>query len=303
MNKHFELEGRYRLVVRRPDGEVRLDTGWFHNLILDQGLEALGTMSSGHFNRGLVGSGSTAPAAGQTTLAAKVAHDSGEGVPGYPKDGVDLVNNFAYVQYLYRFLNGAAAGNLSEVGVGWNTTSLFSRALILDQSNNPTSITVLPDETLDLVYEIRLYPKTTDTVGSITLAGTTHTTTTRPAVFSSQWAGGFRNRPGFAFSDGVGSAVAFTDPGNVGLGVITADPGGSYLGTSTSISVAPYVNGSRKATITVTAGLNAWNNVIHHIRFAFTAGYYKTNFNPPINKTSSQILKFTYEISWARKAI
>ena len=69
------LEGLYRLVVRdaRTD-EVRRDTGWFKNLILDSGLNRLGTGTAVGYMQ--IGTGSTAPNVADVALATWAASTS-----------------------------------------------------------------------------------------------------------------------------------------------------------------------------------------------------------------------------------
>ena len=75
MNLHTSLQGEYRLVINRQDGSQQ-DTGWFPNLILNQGLDRLGLGTNPYYSiirYAHVGSGTTAPAATQTGLVTFVA--------------------------------------------------------------------------------------------------------------------------------------------------------------------------------------------------------------------------------------
>src|SRR5690606_16576837 len=74
--------------------------------------------------------------------------------------------------YVFRFSAGTLNGTYSEVAVGWNDSSAFSRALIQTSGGSPTTISVASDEYLDVVYEIRLIHDLDDTIfGSITIGG------------------------------------------------------------------------------------------------------------------------------------
>ena len=152
----------------------------FDNLILDAGLNRLGT--GGVANCCQVGTGTSAPAVTDTTLQAylvgtsTIQADSAQSYVAGPPAYVTMSRTF-------RFGTGVAAGNLTEVGVGWATASgsLFSRARIVDGGGSPTTISVLSDETLDVVYTLRAYVPA-DATGSVTLAGTSYGYTMR-------WAG------------------------------------------------------------------------------------------------------------------
>src|SRR5690606_8691254 len=59
---------------------------------------------------------------------------------------------------------GAVVGNVAEIalcrgttGTPNNSTPIFNRARVVDEMGNPTTITVLSDEFLEVIYEITLY--------------------------------------------------------------------------------------------------------------------------------------------------
>ncbi|WP_251258216.1 hypothetical protein, partial [Enterobacter hormaechei] len=138
------------------------------------GLDLLGTTDDTYvYTFCRVGSGNTAPAVTDTVLVSQVASSSTQQAIN---NGVDRSGAFyAWVRRTTRFTTGTAAGTLAEVGVSPTTSGpLFSRALILDSGGNPTTITVLPDETLDVTYELRLYPTLTDATGTVDIAGVTY---------------------------------------------------------------------------------------------------------------------------------
>lgn len=66
---------------------------------------------------------------------------------------------YMWLRSTYRFGEGVAAGNISEIGLGWANANLWNRALVKDSNGNPTTITVLADEYLDVITEIRVYPQ------------------------------------------------------------------------------------------------------------------------------------------------
>jgi hypothetical protein len=114
----------------------RVVADWFPNLILDQGLNQLGGIgaTSQTLQAAQVGTGTTDPAESQTALASylvgtSTATSTTSGTSGSPY-------YYTFIRRTYRFSQGAAAGNLTEVGVGTQaaTGGLFSRALILDGS-------------------------------------------------------------------------------------------------------------------------------------------------------------------------
>lgn len=303
---NFEFEGWIRCVVRRPDGSVRTDTGWFHNLILNQGLNRLGLGAP--VNRMKVGSGSSTPSAGQTALDVTLATSYFQPTVGNPNEaGSNIAGGYAWRRQTYRFAPGGSpvTGNISEVAAAWDAADneIFSRALILDGSGNPTTITVLSDETLDVSYELRIYWPIGDSTATLVLDGVTTTFTIRPSDvggWHNAWPPGF-NPQGFAAPTGSSAAIAF-GPG--ALGAMDVGPGGTYLSpTSAAIAVGAYVNNSYQRTFRVTWGLANGTTDFHNIRFDINCGYMKASASPPIPKTGSKQLVLDIQITWARKTI
>lgn len=297
------MSGRYKLAaVNAETGEVREETPWFDNLITDAGLERIG--GNGVDTYCMVGSGSTAPTVADTTLATWVAATSGVQVAS------DVVATAApwYVarRKVYRFAVGVAAGNLTEVGIGWSTTAVFSRTLIKDGGGNPTTLTVLPSEFLDVTYEFRLYCPEADTPLSVTLAGTTHTGVIRASRASdpSSWS------PSYVLALGMGAtngSSALTGYSGATLGAQTGAPTGATASTTGgTASVAAYVAGSKKRAITCTLGLNDLNlagGLNAGVFSPLRAGVFQMSFSPPIPKTTSQTLSLTFELAWDRRSV
>ena len=127
------LTGRFLLeAVNADTGEKRF-LAEFDNLITNGGLNKLGNGAIGNpvISHVQVGFGSTLPAETNSSLANFLvgtdrgfSHSSSYGpAPTYHTEKT----------FSWQFDQGVAAGNLSEIGVGWAADgSLFSRALILD---------------------------------------------------------------------------------------------------------------------------------------------------------------------------
>lgn len=174
VNQFAGVEGHFTLFINREDGS-RDQVADFKNLILDVGLDA--AMTAGSLDAQMlacrVGGGSTPPAVTQTTLVNHIGSTTGQ----YQARAFSFSSPVATRTTYFRFGAGAAAGNLSEVGVAPAASgNMWSRALILDTLGQPTTITVLPTETLDVVYTLRLTLSTAAVPGSFVISGTTHTT-------------------------------------------------------------------------------------------------------------------------------
>lgn len=147
-----QLAGRFRLEI---SGGKRgyIDHGWQDNLILDSGITRLLGTDGDVLTHVSVGSGTTAPAVGQTNLIARIKTTNRN---RNVTNGYNQEQGYGWTKVEVQFNQGEAAGNIGELGIGWNTAgSLFSRALVLDTQNNPTVITVLADEYLIVTYELR----------------------------------------------------------------------------------------------------------------------------------------------------
>lgn len=293
MQHETQCAGWFKIEATRPDGTRRVLADWFPNLILNGGLDRMGA-NADYLNWCQVGSGSTAPVATQTALVNRIA---GTNTHQNNANGAQAsAPYYGWLRRTYRFAQGVAAGNLSEVGVGWATSgSLFSRALILDGGGSPTTITVLSDEVLDVTYELRRYPGTVDLTGTVVLDGVTHNWVSRASgvTIAAQWGG--------ADVMALDNASAY----NGDIGAVTASAPSGTTGLLTATPLA-YSSGSYTRATTVSAGLNDGNlsGGIRSIllqRNAGGVGRYQIQFDPAIPKGNTKVLSLTIQHSWARR--
>lgn len=289
------LAGRFRLIVRDGDTmEVTKDTGWFNNLILDQGLNLYGSNPNGHISQFCqVGTSNVAPNVTQTALVARVAgtSDMQESIAG--NSGV--APYYGWVRSRYRFAVGAAAGNLSEVGVSGQTNAeLFSRALIVDGGGSPTTITVLPTEVLDVWYELRMYPDPVDKIFQLQVGPTLHDCVLRPANI-----GSFQmpatNAGSFARGFYAGGQLSCYSGA---IGAITSSPSG-FMFNAHSSAVQPYSSNSYRRAIQYTYGLSSTGNIRSVATGQWPAAF-QCEFTPVIPKTNTNTLTLTFRVGWNR---
>ena len=292
MQHETQCAGWFKIEAIRPDGTRRVLADWFPNLILNGGLDRMGE-NGDYLNWCQVGSGSTAPIAAQTALVNRIA---GTNTHQASVAGAQAsAPYYGWYRRTDRFAAGVAAGNLSEVGVGWATSgSLFSRALILDGGGNPTTITVLSDEVLDVTYELRRYPGTVDLTGTVVLDGVTHNWVSRAAgvTDSRYWAGTSEMALDWprAYNGDIGAVTALTPSGTSG---------------TLSATLLAYSSGSYTRATTVSAGLND-SNLSGGIRSILISSYsgvgsYQIQFDPAIPKDNTKVLSLTIQHSWARR--
>jgi hypothetical protein len=310
MNSEIGLHGEYNLVIKRGDGTTE-ETGWFKNLILDQGLDRIGQAGpySACINYCHIGTGTTTPATTQVGLSAFTA--------AVINSAATVVNagspTFSSAHTVpYAFALGAVVGNMTEIGVGWANAGnvLFSRALITDANSNPTTLTVTAIDQLTVYYKITLTPSTTIGTGTVTLAGT-------PYNYTATWA-----YMGSIFSDtGLLISSDFYSAYNASYNYYAAPASTTTLGANTTGlvgetgyyygmgmpngSTAAYTNGTyyRDTVYTLPIGLGNLAGGLGGVRPQLGSGSScspKFVFSPAIPKDNTKTLSLTFRTSWAR---
>lgn len=294
------LQGFYKLEAVRPDGQRRVLADWFPNLILNNGLNILGT--TGPINRAVVGTGSSAPAVTQTQLDSITASsiNSATNLISFLSGSFTtgpVENHFGWINWVFRFSTGLATGNLTEVGVGNGDFSLFSRALILDTNGNPTTITVLSDESLDVSYQLRVFANLNDVNANIVINGVTYATVLRPSNFPMGWA-----NAGYSSLGAAGSFSSTTPAyGSGALGGVGEVPGGNFIANGTFATIGSYVNNSYNRDIRYTWGIGGADLDFFNIDLPHGFGRHKVSFNPGIPKRNTNILTLDMRLSWTRR--
>lgn len=309
------MEGWFRLFTTR-DGEVNQDTGWFKNLITDQGLDWFGVVppnSNVSFSQQLiathcgVGTGNTPPSFSDTQLTNFLAmHPPGAGqnVEGYTSTTY-VAGPPAYwvCTKTYAFAIGAVVGNVSEVGVGNCATGntqpqLFNHALILDGGGNPTTIPVTATDALTVVYEFRQYLDLTDNTYSMTIGANTYGGTYRRSQVNSFGYGQLLQNIGYDINGRFCSLTAT----NGTIGTVLQQPTGSQA-SNDGIAKAAYIPGTHFWTFTSswsTASANFATGISALFSGNDATGSYQFQVSPPIMKTNNQTLSINWNVSWAR---
>src|SRR5690606_19535929 len=184
------------------------------------------------------------------------------------------------------------------------SSPLISRALVLDGIGNPTTITVLSDEILDVSYQFRTYPYLADEATEITITGSgTHDVVIRPSNIGSF---GFSSSAQ-GFRGGSATGVAVWGSAST-LGPITGSPSGTGSTAATAANLA-YGSGDSYRDFQVTWSVSQGNVTggIGALRVAYGATAFDGNlgmaqmaFTPVIPKTSSHTLQLVFRHSWAK---
>ena len=315
INVEQKVGARFKLTKRKVNSagveQVTGESGWSHNLVLDSGLTSLSTSDSNIFNKLAIGSGNSVPDVTQTTLQSFLAITNTPS-PTQPSSAANVSTEPFYfsVSKSFRFNTGAAAGVVAELGITPNTVAdLFNRALVRDNSGNVTTITVLSDEILDVVVELRVYFQNTIS-GSFDLrdklGNLIRTVNYTGKIFFSSvpQLAPVLSRPSLAkTSEG---AIVYSGSLNSGY---NADPSGTSGSTNTTGGdITNSYPTNRTLASAVKFGLESGNfehkSIVFRIVSFLTASLaqhgYQLEFDQAIAKTSSETLTYNVQLTWDR---
>lgn len=277
------VKGRFKLRAMKGNIIMR-ESAWCPNIIVNgtfnywlQNVNNIGIMGF------VAGAGTSTPQATDTSLQSFL------GAGGTVEEGWVTRNSTVSPRSVtfgvrIRGNEGAVVGNVAEIalcrgttGTPNNSSPIFNRARVVDELGNPTAITVLSDEFLEVIYEFTLYAieGATGTL-TINIDGTPtnfdyeirpinmNNTTwwgANPTVQTGSWVE-FHRSGLLAFTTGgtgsIGSHVtgetAFGDPS-----ASSAPAGFSSSNYFTSRVEAPYVPNSKERLQTIRVPLNNGN--------------------------------------------
>lgn len=291
------LSGQYQVTIHRS-GIMRYQTPWFDNLVTDGGLNQVGNGS--FLTHCYVGTGNTAPAVTDSGLASQLGSPTTTIIS--QAAGVASSSPWYGTRAItFRFAANTVVGNLSEVGVGW-ASALFSRSLIVDGNGDPTTVTVLDDETVDVTYLLKNYSPEDDYGFQATIGGTMHDCVVRACNASSSSTTSGWGITGSAIALASGTGIYPIIAYNGALGTIVQSPSGTSDSNSSNANVT-YVNNSLEKGFSASWALANGNLAggITAFRLATNGiGTYQISVSPAIAKTSSNILNVNFKVTWSR---
>jgi len=305
----LRVSGYYRLEVHQVDGSIRPLSSWFENTILDTGLDRIGGSSSSLLTYCQIGAGTTPPTTSDTHLEAPLASTTTvdstfRGV--HSPTAFPFYDDFtAYWRRTFSFPVGAAVGRITEVGVGWESDgSLYSRSLVKDIEGNPTTVVVLADEVLKVVYEAQITAWPDDVTGYMNFNRRDFVYRLRMcnADYGSTSTGTlgwvYPSESGFHMGQ-IGSYFWAYDGG---LGDYYGGPLGSNQAISGGQSNLTYVEGSYERTHRFVLDYDEANfdNGIAAISCIIGPASWQIGFDPPIPKTEYHQMVFDITIKWTR---
>lgn len=298
------LYGEVKVIVKRADGTVRLDTGFFPNVITNLGLDALGN-NHNLFSICAVGGGNSTPLNTNTKLDNFLA--VGSEISSTSKYDYDPVRDTEFYKCSrtvgYRF-TGLDNKNISEVGLVSNSRpelhSALTRTLIKNSNGEPTVITVLSGEILELQYRLwQVFDlKDKDQVVTAMIDGVEV-----PVNVKIRLAG----VGGSYYNFVVGMGIMYNGPhsprfGTGEIGEITGQSSGqSQVGTAWEA----YQPSTYKRKFYVNTSITEAVHPIRSFLFHTGLGAYQVRFGTvdgdlPIDKTNQDILQLGFEMSWGR---
>ena len=300
------LAGYYRLVLRYRDGRIVRDTGWFKNVITNSGMVFVRDSTS-WFSFCMLGSGSTTPAITDTNITTPLdgLRKSTSGTT------IGYSSTYIYYRYTFSFTEGQSTGNVRELGNFQSSSggNCFNHSLVLDGGGSPTTIVKGADQILDVYYEIRNYPKLTDTTGTIDISGTSYNYTVRAAQIDDP--GGstvrWKNNSREILNASSTSHVAYTGGD---LGATTESPTGTSLGSlsgDSGFATSIIGTGSYYNDVQLQVGIDSWNhasgircvqimtgNCVWQIKYVAVSG------GGAIPKTDEDRLRLRFRLAWTR---
>ena len=296
MNTHIGLKGIFNLKFTNVNtGQIReLE---FTNLILNSGLDR---MAIGNFFTGCVlGSASSTPVVTDTSITSILGSSTTLQTHGVGTANTSTTPYWCSYYWTYRFIEGVATGNISQVAMAFGTvsagTTLFSLALVKDSGGTPITITKLADEVLDVTYTLQLFCPSADVTGTISISGVNYDYIARPAD-AAYWA---------AYNPINTSAQVLAYQASSTLGTQLTQPSGSYIQNYTN-TYSAYTAGTFYKDLAIYWDLNN-GNVSGGIKCIYiNAGSYwqiqysKTSDSSAIPKDATKRLTLNVRLSWGR---
>lgn len=290
-----KYQGRM-LVVRSGGVRGTTEFAWSGNLIVDQGLDAIG-LGREYLKYCKVGRGNTPVEETDTDLVNPVAIVEGT---DHSTGASNVAPYYGWRRRKFSFLPGAITGIIKELGIFWGGGSdLFARALIRDDMGDPTEIDVQADEQIDVYYDLRAYAPVGDGTPSVIdlssdSSGDNYTFTSRASYASNS---------GYWAPDDSTTILHATNAHLClgSIGAVTSKPSGtSYYGTGSGATPA-YVPGTYQRKFTVT-----WDQTVvaeaNSIWLRSNMGAFQIAVSPPLPKTDMNQLELEFTFQWARHA-
>lgn len=302
------FHGEVRCILYDINMNVKLDTGWEDNIITNNGLDL---MRVGPYNidyRTIIGSDGTAATITDTSIGAFLAkHNRSGASDGLQVNGI-TPNWISSEITSRRFDAGNGTGTVAEVCLSMNDTgtNIFNRIVLA------APIVKAADQVLDVLVRLSIHPETSDVNGVSSIVESTvpinYNTITRGQQYPlGLGAGGLADI--FEQVEAFSSYSVWRAWVNT-IGPIDGTPSGSGYNAENPMSYGnnTYNTGDYYMDTTVYSGLEGWNTSTDQIRtitgkwnkLPFQTQFSKVSDGTPIDKVDTQIMNFTWRITWNR---
>lgn len=301
MNIHFGMEGLFTFeVFCSKNGKSKRKYKTFPNLITNWGLDRIA--SGGVLNGCVVGTGTAPELPTDQALQSRIGPIAAQPAP---TNSASTGGSPYYTSQVstYSFAANTVVGNITEVGIVGNPSSpnqLWSRSLVKDGSGNPTTITILADEVLQVTYELRTYLNENIVSGGpvvLDLQNYNYRIAPINVRSLSVWA------TGSGFSSG---GVIQPYSGTLQTDFTAVAPNGSPVGSAPNAARdAGYVSGSYKQNVrfsfSIAQGNGTWQTL--RLQFSQNSPIYQIEIDRPFTKTSAMTMQWVFTYSWGRREI
>lgn len=301
---HMALEGVLRLELFDGNGNLKIDTGEFNNLITNSGLDLFFTKRIyNYFSYTCsIGSDDTTPSVTDTGPGSVLATKGRSSTELVSKlgDVNDLVSDplRVEVENKYTFNAGEGTGTIAEICIGDNsgTPANFSRALV-QVNGSPGTIVKTAEDILIVTYTLKVYVDTSGTPHDVYddgPGGTKHECVVLPIRHY-----GASKVSAYHFFSVTGSYYV----GNRAMQAMN-DFSASGITSISSPTLSPYIPGAHEIEYICSLS-SGQGNVVGGISYfsgpTSDSAAIQATFDPPIPKTSQETLELRFKRSWGRK--
>lgn len=311
------LKGYFIVERFRGDHRFGIKTGhWeFENLIVNGGLDLIGagTELTLCMQWLAVGTGSTVPATGDTSLVAEVSPSTTHRTQGNGSIADVFASGASFTYWSLKrtrlFVEAQANGNLTELGFFTASTAgtMWTRQLFKDSGGTPTTIVKTSADQLRVTYELRIYTPA-DATASEVISGVSYTWLVRASKISSasNWGGTGSNGPLMTLGNVTHMGYADAIETDV-LGTSSDGPAGTAT-TRSSTSLAAYTTGTfyRDSSYIWEPGIANYATGVGSIVFwAGSSGglaqMFQESFTPKLPKDNTKRLTLVQRLTWGRR--
>lgn len=307
-------EMEWELFERHNGKEVAVRRGKQRNLIMDAGIDFwFNNWTVTNENSKLyqsakkymaVGTGTTAPAVSQTTLAAQLGNrNQWIAYPSIAPTGAVPY----YCSIVYEFQEDQVNGDLTEWGLFSAAIdgSMWCRELFRDENGDPVVVTKTDTQALRFTYKLYINRTADSSTSVITADGVEYTciTTINDKQLEVSFTEYFNNTLGTSYPVSLGTSNAKSDLVNDSKSTIKGELIANISRAQCVSTLMNYAAGSFKRSVSISIGGSYGNGNIGEAVFgrntSVSAEFCRVTYDPPIEKTASKKLYLGIEFSLA----